>query len=509
MGDFGLLVKYRLKNTSINRNKKFRKLPILYLIIILAIFCLAFLPTIDFFKELDRITLFGDESFITLADAYFSFFSLILLILAILNQIPFFIYNLYDEDEIGFLLKFPISRSSIFFYKFFEAFLGTFVSFALYFSVAFVYGLSKGDIHALLATVAATLGFVFAMGLSVPISKLIGNFVSRTSAKKLSGFLTLLNAGVFLLMISLLGSANIGNEGIFLTVSKSRFLPSTWIMFAAKGGLIEWLLLAVFDLWLIRMSIRVANTFIFEPSARGEEKKVPEKKVISVVKKEFLLLFRGENAVFFLLYPVLFSSIILVITRQFLSAIIVMLLISTLYTSQMVLLMLSAEFLAWPLTAYLPINFRRTLNNKCFIIAIVYTFLFTGILIAAIFVTDVSSNHFFIIPGAFFTFLISSKLGSVFYFASNAHKSGVNKKRLGFSSTLLLEIISFVIGFGNIVVLTLFINSLENTDLLIFKENIVLSCLLGIGIPVITSSVSLIVTERILNKQIIRIKERM
>ncbi|MFO7881446.1 MAG: hypothetical protein R6U52_02775 [Kosmotogaceae bacterium] len=509
MGDFVLLVKYRLKNTSINRNKNFRKLPILYLVIILAIFCLAFLPTIDFFKELDRIKVFGDESFLTLADAYFSFFSLILLILAILNQIPYFIYNLYDEDEIGFLLKFPISRSSIFFYKFFEAFLGTFVSFALYFSVAFVYGLSKGGINVLLSSMAAILGFVFAMGLSVPISRLIGSFVSRTTAKKLSGFLTLLNAGVFLLMISLLGSVNIGSENAFLTVSQLKLLPSTWVMLAAKGGLIEWLLLVIFDIWLIRMSIRVASTFIFEPSSRGKEEKIPEKKAMTAVKKEFLLLFRGENAVFFLLYPVLFSAIILVITRQFLSTIIVMLLISTLYTSQMVVIMLSAEFLAWPFPAYLPVSFRRMLNNKCLLIAGVYTLLFSGLLTVAIFISDVSLAHFFIVPGAFFTFLISAKLGTVFYFSSNAYKSGVNKKRLGFSSTLLLEIISFIIGFGNIVVLTLFINSLENTDLLIFKENIVLSCILGIGIPVITSTLSLLVTSRMLKKYIIRIKERM
>ncbi len=507
MGDFALLVKYRLKNTSINRNEKFRKLPVLYLVVILAIFCLAFLPTIDFFKELDRVIIFGDGSFLTLADAYFSFFSLILLILAILNQIPFFIYNLYDEDEIGFLLKFPISRASIFFYKFFEAFLGTFVSFALYFSVAFVYGLSKGGITVLLSSGAAILGFVFAMGISVPVSKLIGTFISKTTARKLSGFLTLLNAGVFLLMISLVGSGSMTADKAFLTVSQLRFLPSTWMMLASKGRLIEWLLLGVLDVWLIRMSIRVANGFIFGPSSRGKEEKVPEKKAMSIIKKELLLLFRGENAIFFLLYPVLFSTIILIITRQFLSTVIVMLLISTLYTSQMVVIMLSAEFVAWPFPAYLPVSFRKTLNTKCLLIATVYTLLFSGILSVAILISDVSLTHFFIIPGAFITFLISAKLGMVFYFSSKAYKSGVNKKRLGFSSTLLLEIISFVIGFGNIVVLTLFISSLENTDLLIFKENIMLSCLVGIGIPIGTSAISLLVTKKILNKHIIRIKE--
>lgn len=507
MGDFVLLIKYRLKNTSINRNEKFRKLPVLYLLIILAIFCLAFLPTMDFFKELDKVKIFGDESFLTLADAYFSFFSLILLILAVLNQIPFFIYNLYDEDEIGFLLKFPISRASIFFYKFFEAFLGTFVSFALYFSVAFVYGLSKGGITVLLSTGAAVLGFVFAMGISVPISRLIGNLISKTTARKLSGFLTLLNAGVFLLMISLVGSGNMAGEKIFLTVSKLRLIPSTWVMLAAKGGLMEWLLLVVFDIWLIRMSIRVANSFIFEPTSRGKEEKIPEKKAISVIKKELLLLYRGENAVFFLLYPVLFSAIILVITRQFLSTVIVMLLISTLYTSQMMVITLSAEFVSWPFPAYLPVSFRKTLNTKCLLVATAYTLLFSGILSAAIFISDVGLSHFVIVPAAFVTFLISAKLGTVFYFSSNAYKSGVNKKRLGFSSTLLLEIISFVVGFGNIVVLTLFINSLENTDLLIFRENIMLSCLLGIGVPIITSSISFLIIKRILNKHIIRIKE--
>lgn len=102
-----------------------------------------------------------------MADVYFSVLSLVMLTMAAMNFIPYLLYSFYDWEELHFLMGLPIRRSTIFFYKCTEAFIGTFMSFAIYLPIAAAYGYSRGTVSLFLTIPAAFLGFAFVLGLSL------------------------------------------------------------------------------------------------------------------------------------------------------------------------------------------------------------------------------------------------------------------------------------------------------------------------------------------------------
>jgi len=516
MNDLLLLLKYRFRNTgfSKNRGKRSGKLWGIWFnfIILIMAFGVPLFPVA--LTTFEKLSAFSVASGFNMADVYFSVLYLVMLTMAAMNFIPYLLYSFYDWEELHFLMGLPIRRSTILFYKCTEAFIGTFMSFAIYLPIAAAYGYSRRTAGLVLAIPAAFLGFAFVLGISLFISALLTSRISRAMAKRMNGIVILLNAGVFLLLLNLLSGEALNGETLYkmINLGLNRFLPSTWLMKATKGGLLEWVLLFLFTLWLFRIATRISSANFYEPShSKVNSQRAAKARKIGLLKKEWLIMMRSEHAAFFLLYPVAFSAIMLVTTKNFLSATLFMVMIAAFYSSQMVIISLSSEFQAWPLPFILPVNFKKVVRSKIFIVSGMFSVLYSIIVIFSIFYIQLSILLLFTIVAAMTTFYISSALGATLYMTSGAYRSGAHKRRLGFSATLLLEILTFVTGAGNIIVLALYMQSrtdamMKETLLRFLKSELLLNTL-GVSIPLVVSVIGIIWVTRCINKELDKLKE--
>lgn len=515
-----ILLKYRLKNASFSRKTRSRLyIPGLQFLILLLVFgSLIFPGAFETFSELRKYEESLNLSLVnglSISESYFSFLSLIMLVLGFMNFLPYLIYSLSDYEEMNFLLQLPVKKGTLFVYKAFDAFNGTFMSFAIYFPIALAFGLSKSIFYGFLSLLAAFMGYFLMLTLALFISSLLFSRISRVFAKRFSGILILLNAVVFLLLFSAVLPAGSVKTGRLIEISSyaaKKYLPSYWIAKASTGAPIEWLLLFFIGVWLFRMAYRIASKAIFEPVERGKGAiSLKANKRINLLKKEVLLLTRTEQSFFFFFYPIVFSLIMIFTTREMYSSTLVMVMISSFYASQMMVISASAEFLSWPLSAYLPLKLEKLFLVKSLLIATIYTTLFIASIQISVSYLDVSPLLLLSFPGAFMTFFTSALLGVRFYLSSGAYKSGVHRRRLGLGSTLILEVLTFVAAIGNIIVLMAFLYecSAQEPDVffidVLFQGNT--GVLIGLGIPAIASGIMISRTLKTLRKQLRLIKE--
>lgn len=515
-----ILLKYRLKNTSFSRKTRSRfYIPGLQFLILLLVFGSLIFPgayrTFSELKQYEESLNLSIVNGLSISESYFSFITLVMLVLGFLNFLPYLVYSLSDYEELNFLLQLPVKKGTIFVYKAFDAFAGTFMSFAIYIPIAFAFGLSRSLFYAFLTLLAAFTGYFLMLTLALFVSSLLFNHISRNIAKRLGGVLILVNAVVFLLLFSVVASNGSFEAGKILEISSSmakRYLPSYWVAKAATGGGLEWLLLLFFGMWFFRMAYRFASKALFEP-VESEKSIIAfnENKRVNLIKKEILLLARTEQSFFFFFYPLIFSIIMIFTTREMYSSTLVMVMISSFYASQMMVISMSSEFLSWPLPAYLPLKLETAILAKTILITMIYTTLFVVSILINVMYLDMNPLLLLSFPGAFMTFFISALLGVKFYLSSGAYKSGVHRRRLGLGSTLILEILTFVAAVGNIMVLMafLYVRGMQKVNTLLFDLLFsgTTGILLGLGIPIFASVVMTVYSMKALKKQLRLIKE--
>ncbi|AKI97013.1 hypothetical protein [Kosmotoga pacifica] len=520
MREFVVLLKYRLKNSAISKKMHAHFfLPGIRFFVLLFVFGIVIFPgayrTFNELRHFEEYLELPQIGGLSISEAYFSFISLVMLILGFVNFVPYLIYTLSDYEEMSFLLQLPVKRGTIFIYKAFDAFAGTFMSFSIYLPIAFAFGLSRGPVFAITAVLAALIGFCLMLTIALFVSSFFFSSASRTFARRFNGILVLLNAGIFLALFSFFTPNGYFRPDRIATITENvtkKYLPSYWVAKAAVGGGIEWLLLVFFSIWIFRMAYRIADKTVFElKSVDGRRVRSHGEEKISLLKKEFLLLLRGEQSFFFFLYPLLFSLIMVFTTREMYSSTLVMVMISAFYASQMMVLSLSSEFMAWPLPGFLPLKIEHSVLLKGVLIASIYTVLFLVSVIMNVLYLRVSPILLLSFPGGFMTFFISALLGARFYLASGAYRSGVHKRRLGIKSTLILEILTFVTAIGNIIVLMAFLYTrfipVSNTSLLKALFDGPMAVILGLGIPILVSIIESVYVIRSLRWRLNEINE--
>ncbi|GEM_PF-2012463 len=516
MSDFFLLVKYRLLNTTkgkLRRQTNHRKrmlVSLLYFAITLLIFSIPLFPVmLDTFRQAADETMILGGVVVSLADALFAGATFVVLCLAFVNLVPFMIHSLFDEREIGFLFSLPVRKRTILLYKAFDAFLGTFIVFSIYLPVFLAYGVAQGGVLVVTSIMAGIASIALAISLAMPFSALLSRKISRTGARRVGGVLILMNVGIFAVIFVLAaenGWTVNGFSGPLLVIGMNRFLPSTWVMRAANAELIDWALIVVLIAWLWRIGSRLADRMSLsgstyrQGSARFARANSEPLGRLTRLRKELYSVTRAENSFFFLMYPVVFGVIMMLFTGEFLPAAVVMVLISSFYAAQLTVVSMAHESSCWPIQLSFPDSLQKAFFRKVAIVGLLFTAVYSGGLFFGFLYLQLPILYAVTIVTAFCTFFISSSLGMRFYVTSGAFSSGVQRRRLGIKATLVLEILTFLISLGNIIVLVLLIDAatkgLENgfSPFLIMPEYS--AYFIGCGVPVVVSVTGILLAVR-------------
>ena len=516
MSDLSTLIKYRLLNSTKGkterRSSQGRRMmvSILYFTITLAIFAVPLFPVMlgTFVDTATEHVLVGSR-YLVLADAVFAAVTLLIMCLAFVNIIPFMIQSLFDEREVGFLFSLPVKKHTILLYKAFDAFFSTFIVFSIYFPVFCAYGVARGGFSILMSVAAGFTASAVAILFAIPVSALLSRRISRSSARKAGGLMILINVGVFVLMF-VLASTSEQTAGelskTLLNVGASRYSPSTWVMRAAGGELLDWLLLGVLLLWLWRISSRVAEKISLGGTACGSS---PSKssavdmaayKKMTRFRKELYSVTRAENSFFFLMYPIVFGVIMMFLTREFMPAAVVMVLISSFYAAQLTVVSMAHEASCWPIQLAFPDSLKLALFRKIVVVGVLFTGVYTSGLLFGILMISLPVLYLLTIITAFCTFFVSAALGMRLYVTSGAFSSGVQRRRLSIRATLVLEILTFLISIGNIIVPVLLIDAItggKNGEAwLLLHTDRVTFLIIGFGVPLIVSLVGIVFAIR-------------
>ena len=512
MSDFFTLIKYRLLNSTKGKAKRRSAqgrrmmVSILYFTITLAIFAVPLFPVMlgTFVDSASEYVLVGSR-YVVLADAIFAAVTLLIMCLAFVNIIPFMIQSLFDEREICFLFSLPVKKHTILLYKVFDAFFSTFIVFSIYFPVFCAYGVARGGFSILLSVAAGLTASALAILIAMPVSALLSRRISRSSARKAGGLMILINVGVFVLIFILASTSEqaVGEiSKTLLRAAASRYSPSTWVMRAARGELLDWLLLAVLSLWLWRIGSRVAEKMSLggyayssslSKTSTGDSSAYRR---MTRFRKELYSVTRAENSLFFLMYPIVFGVIMMFLTREFMPAAIVMVLISSFYAAQLTVVSMAHEASCWPIQLAFPDSLKLALFRKIVVVGFLFTGVYTSGLLFGIVIIDLPILYLQTIITAFCTFFISAALGLRFYVTSGAFSSGVQRRRLSLRATLVLEILTFLISIGNIIVPVLLIDAIAGGTWLFFRADKVTSLIIGFGLPIMVSLVGVVFAIR-------------
>lgn len=527
MRELGILIKYRLMNFSPPKMKGGRranpKMMILYFIIFVAIFGISLFPVMSSaFDQLASLEL-GPNSLIpsgyNLADLFFALVVFILMAVMLMNFLPYLIYSLSDETELAFLRTLPVSKGILLVYKSVDAIISSFMTIAMFLPVFLAYMFTKGVMGYVLVLPLIIVTYALPLVISFLIACLLSGKISAVTSKKISGILVLLDVVIFLGLIYMTSMIRNPSEKLiefFVSFGTNELIPSTWILKAANGSLIDWLLLIVLVVWIFRITFRIANKKAFEGVGSGSSKtwgKVNFNKKMGVMQKDFKILSREGNSMFFMFYPIILGALMMFVSQDILMPTIFMVVIASFYSSQLMVIQLAPEFTSWPIPLSFPIKFKSLFESKIKIVMGVFTLEYMLILVVGMIFYGFNPLSLLTIITAGITFYVSAKLGAYFYLSSGAFKAGAQMKRLGTKQVLILELVTILIAFGTIIVPGVYLNSFSSEGLNEWLHGIInndtILAVIAIAIPVLVSFFSLRITSKKLNSEIKKIKEGM
>ncbi len=335
MREFILIFKLRLKanrkraknkRTLLNTGRKGIKLSMLGRVLLILI---AFAPMMTLtwmsmsktYPLVAQVPLSGG----TLADAMLSNYLMFGGIMFIIGFFPILVYNIAANDkELEFLLTLPVSRTTLFF-----TILAQIALFAIYPLLiilpsifSYIAALQNNLLGYTFATLVCIEEILFSLGISGLVALTIARSMKRKTASKLTMIVSLVNILMIVLFANLVPSSKSSSmEAFKITMQKfqnislSKFNPFYWMAMAVKGNFAYLGLVTLVTIVVVYLIFLISKRLEFENTEkRSKRKKISyvgkTKPVIyTMIFKELKLLFREDQSIFMLLYPIAFPLI--------------------------------------------------------------------------------------------------------------------------------------------------------------------------------------------------------
>lgn len=444
---------------------------------------------IDFFKVAKDIAM--DHT--NLATIFVASWSVLMAGMFILSFVPSLVNSFVKNEEIQLLLTMPVKRSTIVLYQAILTLILQSFAVVMYLFVVPAYAIATGKNLLVSIFLSFTMCFVLLL-VSICLAAFFGLWMQRSTARRMNFFSLLLTVVLFLIVTqSLPNLRSIGvNAQSILTKTGlkmlSRFNPLVWPILALDNLFyVIPLFTVIFVLWFV--SLRISEKITFEnreiTHVRRYEKTVSRSSIFS---KDLKLLFRYEQGVFMLVYPIAISLVFAFTTKSFVSPLFISIIISTMYVSMSSAMLMKQEFMAWPLAKIMPLTNSQILMPKMIIPAGLYSFIMIVLALFLQLYFKLSWVFYFIVPIVFVMYIFASILG-VHFFMKEKGKNTINNpsRILNTSHIFAVEGVVLATTTGSVLPMVMYMYN-KHLLLTIFKKEILVD-LIGIGLPVLLTVV--------------------
>ena len=438
----------------------------------------------DFFKMAKDVVVGQSD----LATIFVANWSVLMAGMFILSFVPSLVNSFVKNEEIQLLLTMPVRRSTIVLYQTVLTLIVQSFTVVMYLFVIPAYAVATGK------NLFMSIFFSFAMCfmlllISLFIASFLGLWMQRSTARRMNVFSLLLTVVLFLVVTQSLPSMKNMNANTLSLLIKtglkvfSGFNPFVWPILALDNFLYVILLFAaIFVLWFI--SLKISERITFEnreiTHLRRRENTTHRPGVFS---KDLKLLFRYEQGIFMLIYPIAVSLIFVFTTRSFVSPLFISIVISTMYVSMSSAMLMKQEFMAWPLAKIMPLTNSQILMPKMIIPAGLYSLITVILALFLQLYFKLSLTFYLIVPIIFVMYAFASILGIGFFMKEKEKNTISNPARiLNTSHIFAIEGIVLAMAAGSVLPLIMYMYNRQSLLTILRKE--ILVDLVGICLPI-------------------------
>lgn len=500
MRQFLVLLKYGLK--TFNRSSgRMRRFPSFVLILAASI---AFgLPIASIFFEMFKVlSSFPIEKY-DLSSLLAMQWSLVSGFLFLVSFIPNLVSSFVRNEELQLLLALPIRRWAIVSYQMCLTLLLQPLPVVLYVFVLPAYALARGK-HPLFGLMSAVLFTMMLLSLSVLLSCFVGLFLSRSTAKRLTVVSLIVTVVIFLMVSQFLptyAKELLNSDVHTLTLSLKRFIHPLnifgWPVKAIDEPLYVFFML-LFSFSLSIASVQVSEWLTFEQKSFAQ----PAKKISfsggGLFWKDFKLLFRSEQSIFTLIYPVVFGILLAIVARSFVPALLMVTIISGTYVSYSAASLTKQELSCWPLPATFPVSELQLFLPKLFIPSFVYSVIFAGMLVFFHVWFSLPIFAYILLPFVFILYSFASTLGTFFYLKQPTKVELVNPSRV-LNPTKILTIQGLILLISSISILPIFSEQFQSLLFMIFKSTFFVTSLIC-ALPIVFCATMILLIKKLIKR---------
>ncbi|HPP70997.1 MAG TPA: hypothetical protein PLK95_09775 [Pseudothermotoga sp.] len=437
----------------------------------------------DLFKSLKDVIV-GN---VDLATLFVANWSVLMAGMFILSFVPSLVNSFVKNEEIQLLLTMPIRRSTIVLYQAILTSVLQSFSIVMYLFVVPTYALSTQRNFLMSIFVSLMMCFMLIL-LSILLAVLVGLWMRRSTARRMNVFALLVTVLIFIAVTQSLPQLNNINSSAVSLLTRtghkllSAFNPFVWPVLALNNYFYVFpLFLTTLVLWFV--SLKISQQMTFEDKTVSSVKK-SEKKFshAGVFAKDLRLIFRYEQGIFMLIYPVAVSLIFAFTTKSFLTPLFIAIVISTMYVSMNSAMLMKQELAAWPLAKIMPLNTSQILMPKMIISPALYSLVMLALAAFLQAYFKLSWKFYLLVPIVFTMYVFASVLGVQFLLREKTKIQIANpSKILNTSHVFLVEGIVLGMTVGSVLPLTMY---LYNRELLskILKTDLLVH-LIGVGLP--------------------------
>lgn len=495
MRELIILLKYGLKGSSSKSSTKTRRSISGLLLPLIAVIGYG-VPIGVLFADLFRVYKDVNINGVNFATIFVADWSVMMVGVFILSFVPSLVNSFVRNEEIQLLLTMPVRRSTIVFYQ--AVLTLIFQSFAvvmyLFIMPAYAIGVGKNLFISVISALLMCFALIF---LSILIAAVVGIWMNRSTARRMNFFSILIAVVLFLVATQLLPQKIGATTFSFLTRTGQKVLseynPLVWPVLSLDNPVYIILLFVItFALW--SLSLKVSEKISFEDKAviKKHEKGLSHTGVYS---KDLRLLFRYEQGVFMIIYPIAIGLIFSFTTKSFMSPLFILIFISTMYVSMSSAMLMKQEFLAWPLAKIMPLTISQILVPKMIIPAGLYSLVTMILSIFLQIYFKLSWTFYFIIPVVFVMFAFAAVLG-IHFFIKEREKNIINNpsRILNTLHVFAVEGIVFALTIGSVLPLVMYMYS-KHLLLSFFKKELLVD-LIGLGLPIVLTATLIFLIRR-------------
>ena len=512
MRDLKLLYKYATKTSKPNKSKgkKFGNV-INWAMSLFFIVLLAF-PMIIMFYEMANMLAVPVSSLGLpykgyLFDIYMFLYPATFGLMAILTLVPSMVFNVFEADDMTFLLTLPIKRSTIFIFK---ASMGLFMG-VLPLLMLIILGLCYGvafKLNILLNIIGLLLFMVFIFLFSFTIGSIMARFMKKSTANIFSQIFLYVSIIAYVIVMNVFPrqaenfEAVLDSFGALFGIMEGKYawiMPTNWFLYAVKGDIRVFILLGLLSIIFAFVIIKATNVFNMDNGrSKSKTKKGIQISRYPIIKKEIRLIFRNPKNIFGISYAIIFPLVFTYINRSILSGAMFVALFSALYTATLSIQLITEEKKSWPFLKLLPIDMDKVIRYKAFIPAIIYTLDYVIVLLVGYLLIDMEPIIFLSIIPMIAVILYSSAF-DLNIFLNDPQRSLVGDGfKLKFSESMLIQFGTIILSLGVIIPFQMQTN-IKPTSPIWYK-------ILAMGLPWTIMIIAIILVKSTLKKVKIRIE---